>query len=101
MAERKKGHNPVFCHWYPTKTCGQSNPTVRSSWDNVTSPVFWWPSTREARGRRPASRQSGARVHGTVSQDMDRKPLVARFGGIELRWQKHTHLNDHPVEVFN
>jgi group II intron reverse transcriptase/maturase len=37
----------------------------------------------------------------TVSQDMDRKPLVARFGGIELRWQKHTHLNDHPVEVFN
>ncbi len=57
----------MFCHWYPTKTCGQSNPTVRSSWDNVASPVFWWPSTREARGRRPASRQSGARVHGTVN----------------------------------
>ena len=37
----------------------------------------------------------------SVSQDMARKPRVARFGGIELRWQKHTHLNDHPVEVFN
>jgi len=37
----------------------------------------------------------------TVSQDRDRKPLVARLGGIELRWQKHTHLNNHPVEVFN
>ncbi len=24
----------MFCHWYPTKTCGESNLTVRSSWDN-------------------------------------------------------------------
>src|SRR5438132_9235380 len=30
----KRGRNPVFCHWYPTKTCGESNLTVRSSWDN-------------------------------------------------------------------
>lgn len=37
----------------------------------------------------------------TVSQDLDRKPLGARFGGSELRWQKHPHLNDPPVEVFN
>lgn len=37
----------------------------------------------------------------TVSQAMDSTPLVARFGGLELRWQKHTGLNDHPVEVFN
>jgi len=28
-------HNPVFYHWYATRTCGPSNRTVRSSWDNV------------------------------------------------------------------
>ena len=28
-------HNPVFYHWYATRTCGGSNPAVRSSWDNV------------------------------------------------------------------
>src|SRR6266542_867273 len=28
-------HNPVFYHWYATRTCGTSNRTVRSSWDNV------------------------------------------------------------------
>ena len=28
----------MYDHRYPTKTCGRSNPTVRSSWDNVTSP---------------------------------------------------------------
>ena len=27
-------------------------------------------------------------------------PLVARFGGIELRWQRQSILNDHPKEVF-
>jgi hypothetical protein len=27
----------VCDHWYPTKTCGRSNPAVRSSWDNETS----------------------------------------------------------------
>jgi hypothetical protein len=37
----------------------------------------------------------------TVSRGTDQKPLVARFGGIELRWQKHARLNDHPKEVFN
>ena len=31
------GCNPVFCHRYPTKTCGRSNLAVRSSWDNVAS----------------------------------------------------------------
>src|SRR5262245_20432023 len=30
-----------------------------------------------------------------------KKPLVARFGGIELRWQKHTLLDDRPKEVFS
>jgi group II intron reverse transcriptase/maturase len=37
----------------------------------------------------------------TVCQGPDKKPLVARFGGIELRWQKHARLDDHPTEVFN
>jgi len=27
-------------------------------------------------------------------------PLIARFGGIELRWQKKAILNEHPKEVF-
>ena len=29
-----------------------------------------------------------------------KKPLVARFGGIELRWHKQAVLNDQPTEVF-
>lgn len=37
----------------------------------------------------------------TVSQEMDRKPRVARFRGSDLRWQTHPHLTDHPVEGFN
>jgi hypothetical protein len=31
------GHNLVFCHQYPTQTCGWSNPAVWSSGDNVAS----------------------------------------------------------------
>ena len=34
----QSGHNPVYDHRYPTKTCGRSNLAVRSSWDKVTSP---------------------------------------------------------------
>lgn len=30
-----------------------------------------------------------------------KKPLVARFGGIELRWQKQATLYDEPKEVYN
>jgi len=29
-----------------------------------------------------------------------KKPLVARFGGIEVRWQKQALLNDQSKEVF-
>jgi len=29
-----------------------------------------------------------------------KKPLVARFGGIELRWQKEITLNDQPKQVY-
>ena len=36
-----------------------------------------------------------------VDRGPKKKPLVARFGGIELRWQKHAILNDHPKEVFS
>ena len=42
-------------------------------------------------------------LHGTlkalevvVERGATKKPLVARFGGIELRWQKHTILSDEP-----
>jgi group II intron reverse transcriptase/maturase len=31
----------------------------------------------------------------------DKKPLVARFGGIELRRQKHAVMNDRPPQVYN
>ena len=31
----------------------------------------------------------------------DKKPLVARFGGIELRRQKYTVMNDRPPQVYN
>ena len=33
----QSGHNLVFCYQYSTKTCGWSNLTVRSSWDNAAS----------------------------------------------------------------
>ena len=36
-----------------------------------------------------------------VDRGPKKKPLVARFGGIELRWQKHAILDDHPKEVFS
>ncbi|MBS1807436.1 MAG: maturase [Acidobacteria bacterium] len=31
----------------------------------------------------------------------EKQPLVARFGGIELRRQKHTVINDRPPQVYN
>jgi hypothetical protein len=36
-----------------------------------------------------------------VERGGKKKPLVARFGGIELRWQKHIMLDDRPKEVFS
>jgi group II intron reverse transcriptase/maturase len=36
-----------------------------------------------------------------VDRGPKKKPLVARFGGIELCWQKHAILNDQPKEVFS
>src|SRR3954471_22078752 len=53
-------------HRYPTKTCGRSNPTVRSSWDNVSSPSGGRIS-REGIRRLPAPRRSGARVDGRAN----------------------------------
>jgi len=45
--------------------------------------------------------------HGTLkvlevqhARGQGKPPLVARFGGIELRWQRQAILNDHPKEVF-
>jgi group II intron reverse transcriptase/maturase len=47
-------------------------------------------------------------LHGThkvlevvVERGAKKKPLVARFGGIELRWQKSAILDDEPREVFS
>jgi hypothetical protein len=36
-----------------------------------------------------------------VERSGKKKPLVARFEGIELRWQKHIMLDDRPKEVFS
>jgi group II intron reverse transcriptase/maturase len=47
-------------------------------------------------------------LHGTqkvlevvVERGGTKKPLIARFGGIELRWQKGAMLDDQPKEVFS
>src|SRR5256885_15413721 len=53
-------------HRYPTKTCGRSNPAVRSSWDNVTSPSGGRISHEGIR-RLLTSRRSGARVDGRAN----------------------------------
>jgi len=59
-------NNPMYDHRYPTRTCGRSNPTVRSSWDNVTSPSGGRIS-REGVRRLPTPRRSGARVDGMAN----------------------------------
>jgi len=56
----------VCDHRYPTKTCGRSNPTVRSSWDNVSSPSSGRIS-REGVRRLPTPMRSGARVDGMAN----------------------------------
>jgi hypothetical protein len=61
------GHNPVCDYRYPTRTCGWSNPAVRSSWDNVTSPRWGGRTSREGTRRLPASWRSGARVDGMAN----------------------------------
>ena len=53
-------------HRYPTKTCGRSNPAVRSSWDNVSSPSSGRIS-REGVRRLPTPMRSGARVDGMAN----------------------------------
>ena len=54
-------------HWYPTKTCGRSNPTVRSSWDNVSSPDPGGRVSREGTRRLLALKRSGTRVDGMAN----------------------------------
>jgi Reverse transcriptase (RNA-dependent DNA polymerase)/Type II intron maturase len=48
------------------------------------------------------------RAHGTLqvlearhARGGGKEPLVARFGGIELRWQKQAILNDEPKQVYS
>ena len=67
MTGRQPGHNPVCDHWYPTKTCGRRNPTVQSSWDNVTSPDPGGRVSRERTRRLLALKRSGARVDGMAN----------------------------------
>jgi hypothetical protein len=67
MTGRQPGHNPVCDHWYPTKTCGRRNPTVRSSWNNVTSPDPGGRVSRERTRRLLTPRRSGARVDGMAN----------------------------------
>ena len=54
-------------HRYPTKTCGRGNLTVRSSWDNVTSPRRGGRTSREGIRRLLAPRRSGAKVDGMAN----------------------------------
>jgi hypothetical protein len=54
-------------HWYPTKTCGRSNPAVRSSWDNVTSLDSGGRASRERTRRLLAPRRSETRVDGMAN----------------------------------
>jgi len=56
----------MYDHRYPTKTCGRSNPAVRSSWDNVTSPSGGR-IAREGIRRLPTPTRSGARVDGMAN----------------------------------
>jgi hypothetical protein len=61
------GHNPVCDYRYPTRTCGWSNPAVRSSWDNVTSPRGGGRTSREGTRRLPTPTRSEARVDGMAN----------------------------------
>ena len=61
------GHNPVCDYRYPTRRCGRGNLTVRSSWDNVTSPRWGGRASREGARRLRAPRRSGARVDGMAN----------------------------------
>jgi hypothetical protein len=61
------GHNPVCDYRYPTRTCGWSNPAVRSSWDTVTSPRWGGRTSRKGTRRLPAPRRSEARVDGMAN----------------------------------
>jgi hypothetical protein len=54
-------------HRYPTKTCGRSDPSVRSSWDNETSPQQGGRASREGIRRLLTPRRSGARVDGKAN----------------------------------
>jgi hypothetical protein len=51
-------HNPVFYHWYATRTCGESNPAVRSSWDNV---ILIHPDGSETARRQDDCQRQGGR----------------------------------------
>jgi len=67
MTDLLPGHNPVCDHRYSTKACGQSNPAVRSPWDNETSPNPGGRASRERTRRLLALWRSGARVDGRAN----------------------------------
>ena len=67
MTDRKPGHNPVCDHRCPPKSCDRSHPTVRSSWDNETSPDPGGRGPRERTRRLPAPGRSGTRVDGMAN----------------------------------
>jgi len=55
-----RGPNPVFCHRYPTKTCGWSNLTVGKLLGQCSPNPRGKRQRREAASGLPASRQSGS-----------------------------------------
>ena len=81
----------------PTPTRAPGAPTTRLSTSQASlSQAIRW-----------KYRKTVDTLHGTqkvlevVVQRGAKKPLVARFGGIELRWQKSAILDDEPREVFS
>jgi hypothetical protein len=55
--QKNNRHNPVFYHWYATRTCVQSNLRVRSFWDNGDLTCTGGPGT--ARNRADCERHRG------------------------------------------
>ena len=63
-------------HRNPTKTCGRSNPAVRSSWDNVTSPCQ---GGRAPRVGDPTTAKTATAVGGQGEHGMANSVLVSQI----------------------
>jgi len=73
VMQRKTRHNPVFYHWYATRTCVQSNLRVRSFWDKGYLTSTGGPRT--ARNPDDRERQRG-RERACNDRVNTREPLI-------------------------